>query len=129
MTEILWIQDLWASHFNEKTLNGYEILPRCLSSFAISHVQSLVPNEQVFVLIPRLLIIVIIIFLFVHSDETGRNSWGGSCKEEFIVKKADIICYYGIRLLLFTWYSKHILMQKQKNLNHKRYWNTPVIWG
>ena len=66
-------------------------------------------NVQVFVLIHWSIIIVIIIFLFVHSGEAGRNSWGGSFKEEFFVRKADIICYYGIRLLLFTWYSKHIL--------------------
>ena len=60
-------------------------------------------NVQVFVLIHWSIIIVIIIFLFVHSGETGRKSWGGSCKEEFIVKKEDIICDYEIQLLLFTW--------------------------
>ena len=57
-------------------------------------------NVQVFVLIHWSIIIVIIIFLF---GETGRKSWGGSCKEEFIVKKEDIICDYEIQLLLFTW--------------------------
>ena len=60
-------------------------------------------NVQVFVLIHWSIIIVIIIFLFVHSGETGRKSWGGSCKEEFIVKKEDIICDYEIQLSLFTW--------------------------
>ena len=60
-------------------------------------------NVQVFVLIHWSIIIVIIIFLFVHSGETGRNNWGGSCKEEFIVKKEDIICDYEIQLSLFTW--------------------------
>ena len=47
-------------------------------------------------------VFVIIIFLFVHSGETGRNNWGGSCKEEFIVKKEDIICDYEIQLSLFA---------------------------
>ena len=60
-------------------------------------------NVQVFVLIHWSIIIVIIIFLFVHSGETGRKSWGGSCNEEFIVKKEDIICDYEIQLSLFTW--------------------------
>ena len=60
-------------------------------------------NVQVFVLIHWSIIIVIIIFLFVHLGETGRKSWGGSCKEEFIVKKEDIICDYEIQLSLFTW--------------------------
>lgn len=60
-------------------------------------------NVQVFVLIHWSIIIVIIIFLFVHSGETGRNNWGGSCKEEFIVKKEDVICDYEFQLSLFTW--------------------------
>ena len=59
------------SHFNEKTLNGYEMLPRCLSSFAISHLQSLVTNVQVFVLIPRLLLSLLFSCLFTRAKLVG----------------------------------------------------------
>ena len=44
-------------------------------------------NVQVFVLIHWSIIIVIIIFLFVHSGETGRNNWGGSYKEKSLLRR------------------------------------------
>ena len=44
-------------------------------------------NVQVFVLIHWSIINVIIIFFFVHSGETGRNNWGGSCKEKSLLRR------------------------------------------
>ena len=76
-------------------------------------------NVQVFVLIHWsiiIIIIIIIIFLFVYSGETGRNSRGGSCKEEIIVKKEDVICDHEIQLSLFTWHWKKHLNAKAKKI-------------